>query len=244
MMDERTIGTSEGRRYVGDVGEKRTPGWLEYLVLTGLLMAAVGGFAISSFAPADIVRPTWAEWSMWAVRDVGLIVAIVAAIAAGIRLLRAGRVSARAILMLVGGGIGCVALTFLTVFAEALAERAIHIADFPSDARLLELETSISKPELTPENRSSLSRTYAQLRYQKDGTIVEWIQPDGRRSTYQSTTADREIRAIVDRLHRLGSWGTVWIERAVLFWVGVGIAGVAIGLLFPIRSAHPHADSH
>jgi len=227
---------------LGDVGEKHAFGLPEYLVLAGLLVAAVGDFAIDSFPPADVVRPTWSQWSMWTVRDVGLIVAVVAAIAGGIRLLRAGRAPTRGFVMSVGGGLGCVALTFLAVFAEALAERAVNIADFPTEARLLELETSINEPDLAPETRSSLSRIYAQLRYERDGTVVEWIQPDGRRILYQSNPADREIRAIVDRLHRLGSWGTVWVERAVLLWVGVGIAGIAIALLFPIRSAHPHAD--
>lgn len=209
----------------------------EWIIVLGFLIYFIGDvvhgrykFDLLNLSP----KVAFIEWLLRALRDWGLTAAIATMIIAGLRLVRKeGFTFKRLISPILGIFIagGCLWVSFYGY------KTCVTISDLhrTPDEISKKMEADINSGALSPERKAKRSKIYAYMRFQEDGTQINYFTPKGKVELYIPTEKEKNERDDFLKTEKLIKWVTRSFYLSFVFWVVVIFVSLAVGLLTPVK---------
>jgi hypothetical protein len=170
-----------------------------------------------------------------------LAVALSGMIILGIRLIRKRGLTLKTALMPCFSFLFILFVIYLYVFPySVLNEMGEILESNPHYVNLLAaLNESLERKDLSPDKRAFISKDYARIKYETEGLIFDYVNPEGTLLTYKPTVEEVSKR---ENMLKFQIESMVWnrinkksIMNALIFWPLLTLSSILIGLFSSIK---------
>ena len=178
------------------------------------------------------------EWSLRLLRDIGLTLGLSGMVVVGIRILRNDGFSLKKFIMPAVGFLIMVSMAIIGFYTSAMLNSTFEQLEFPSTHAEKYYKEKINDKNISMAERSKYSKYYAKVKYHEEGTIIEYLTPDGAAVAYQPSEQQiKNIEEIREGKIKI-KWAQDSLKKSGLLWVTVAIGSVLLGFFTNRRKEH------